>query len=151
MQCDNCGHEVKSAKHYSCRMKWVDIDYGLRPKHLPAYFPRSHSTVKAVTCEKHNINADDEWAKITDYRMEFYIKWKWGDDWERVCNYPRFSIPAEIKPSEFKGLDWVLAELDKPEVKLELESEKQKRISELKRDISIRARRLEELEKIKIV
>jgi len=150
MKCYNCGHDVNPVKRYRCVQKEVIIGNGGRERRYSAYFPRKHSTVDAIVCENRNINAWDDWANITDYRMLFYIRWKWGKDWEEVCEHPRFGIPAEIKPSEFKGLDWVLAQLDRPEVKSQLESERKQMISELKKDISDSTRQLEELEKKQI-
>jgi hypothetical protein len=52
-----------------------------------AYFPKRHSTVKAVVFKRWDNNADDRpWANITDNRTILYVLWKGYHKWESLCN-----------------------------------------------------------------
>jgi len=102
--------EEKRFPEYKYTTKKVELNYC----EYDAHYLKNHSCVSAVIYEWRNTRADDPWANIPNYQLNFYVKYKNSKKWELICqneffeknygtrNSGLFEIFFNLETSEFQ-------------------------------------------------
>ena len=103
------------------RVKVDDIEY-------EASYPQGHGRINGIIYYWKDLNAYDDWANVSDYKLTFYIKYKGDRKWTKIEGKE-----YETTYWRYAGLNRLLFNLESDEVKREMI--KNKRISELQEEI----------------
>lgn len=102
-----------------------------------AVFPEKHSTLDGLIYHSYNTNAGDSWANIPNWQVLCFVLWKGKKEWECLYGGQASDFPYP------KGIYPVLFALESEKVRKRFLRNKE--ISELKKEIKEKSKKLETL------